>query len=73
MYALRYKFQCAEALVVLPALQVIELRDVVAREDLLRRADAVDAVARDADDCVRNAPRQIELVEREQHGEVDNG
>ena len=49
---------------------MIELRDVVAREDLLRRADAVDVVARDADDCVRNAPRQIELVEREQHGEV---
>ena len=51
-------------------LHPVQLCDILAGENLLRGADAVDAVARHAHHRVGNALRQLQLVEGQQHRQI---
>ena len=51
-------------------LHPVQLCNICAGEDLLRGADAVDAVARHTHHRVRNALRQLQLMEGQQHRQI---
>ena len=51
-------------------LHLVQLCDICAGEDLLRRADAVDPVARHAHHGIGDALCQLQLVERQQHRQI---